>query len=57
MERAERWAREQGCWAIYLRSNVVREGAHAFYERLGYERVKMQLALRKALSREAPGAI
>lgn len=46
---AEEWAREHGCEAIGLRSNVIRERAHAFYERLGYRHVKTQKAFRKTL--------
>jgi GNAT superfamily N-acetyltransferase len=49
MQRAERWAREKRCWAVHLRSNVVRKRAHAFYERIGYSVVKTQLAFRKVL--------
>ena len=49
MERAEEWAREQACRMIGLRSNVIRERAHAFYERLGYNVIKTQKVFRKAL--------
>jgi GNAT superfamily N-acetyltransferase len=49
MGRAEEWAREKGCWAIHLRSNVIRKGAHGFYEALGYHNYKTQLAFRKVL--------
>lgn len=49
MEEAERWAREKGCKTVVVRSNVVREGAHAFYRALGYAPVKRQLVFRKAL--------
>ncbi len=49
MEQAERWAREKGCWAVYLRSNIVRKGAHAFYERIGYSNVKTSRVFRKVL--------
>jgi N-acetylglutamate synthase-like GNAT family acetyltransferase len=49
MERAERWARAQGCAAVFLRSNVVREAAHVFYERIGYRHVKTQRAFRRRL--------
>jgi len=47
--RAEQWAREQGCQAIGLRSNVIRGRAHAFYEREGYEHFKTQKSFRKIL--------
>jgi GNAT superfamily N-acetyltransferase len=49
LARAEEWAREAGCQAIGLRSNVIRERAHAFYERHGYMHVKTQKAFRKQL--------
>jgi GNAT superfamily N-acetyltransferase len=49
LERAEQWAREKGCRAVRLRSNVIRTRAHAFYERHGYEHVKTQKAFRKNL--------
>lgn len=49
LERAERWACENGCRAIGLRSNVIRNRAHAFYERHGYAHVKTQKAFRKQL--------
>jgi GNAT superfamily N-acetyltransferase len=49
LARAEAWARENGCHAIGLRSNVIRDRAHAFYERHGYAHVKTQKAFRKRL--------
>ena len=49
LARAERWAREKGCRAIGLRSNVIRVRAHAFYERHGYKHVKTQKSFRKDL--------
>lgn len=47
--RSEEWARERGCGAIGLRSNVIRERAHKFYERRGYQHVKTQKSFRKQL--------
>jgi GNAT superfamily N-acetyltransferase len=47
--RAEQWAREKGCRAIGLRSNVIRGRAHAFYERHGYKHTKTQKSFRKDL--------
>jgi GNAT superfamily N-acetyltransferase len=44
---AETWAREQGCQAIRVRSNVIRERAHAFYERSGFREIKTQKVLEK----------
>jgi N-acetylglutamate synthase-like GNAT family acetyltransferase len=49
MQQAEHWARAKKCWAVYLRSNLVRKGAHIFYERIGYSNVKTLLAFRKIL--------
>lgn len=49
VERGEAWARERGLPAIGVRSNVVRERAHSFYERLGYSVVKSQKVFRKNL--------
>ncbi|HTU35430.1 MAG TPA: GNAT family N-acetyltransferase [Candidatus Acidoferrum sp.] len=47
LERAEQWTREEGYATVGVRSNVIRDRAHAFYERLGYEHVKTQKAFRK----------
>src|SRR5262249_15427846 len=46
---AEEWARYKGCKSMSVRSNVVRERAHAFYLRAGYEHYKSQKAFRKKL--------
>jgi GNAT superfamily N-acetyltransferase len=50
LARAEEWTREQGCDVVGLRSNVIRERAHAFYIREGYECTKTQKTFRKRLS-------
>jgi GNAT superfamily N-acetyltransferase len=47
MQRAEEWAAEHDCRAVYLRSNVVRTWAHTFYETLGYHLLKTQKAFLK----------
>jgi GNAT superfamily N-acetyltransferase len=49
LEAAEEWARRHGCRGMNVRSNVIRERAHGFYERNGYEHYKTQKAFRKAL--------
>jgi len=49
MEKAEQWARQKGCVLVYLRSNVIRHDAHAFYEHLGYEHTKSQRMYQKRL--------
>jgi GNAT superfamily N-acetyltransferase len=46
---AEDWAREQGCKSMSVRSNVIRERAHQFYEHNGYEHYKTQKSFRKPL--------
>jgi GNAT superfamily N-acetyltransferase len=49
LEAAEDWARKHGCPSMSVRSNVIRERAHKFYERQGYEHYKTQKAFRKLL--------
>jgi GNAT superfamily N-acetyltransferase len=51
VEAATEWATGQGYRAIRVRSNVVRERAHSFYERLGFARVKSQVVFVKQLDR------
>ena len=46
---AEDWARKHGCKDMSVRSNVIRERAHKFYERNGYEHYKTQKSFRKRL--------
>jgi GNAT superfamily N-acetyltransferase len=49
LEAAEAWARKKKCEGMSVRSNVIRERAHAFYERNGYEHYKTQKSFRKPL--------
>lgn len=49
LQAAETWARKHGCPSMSVRSNVLRERAHAFYQRQGYEHYKTQKAFRKTL--------
>ena len=49
LDAAEKWARGKKCVNMSVRSNVVRERAHVFYERNGYEHYKTQKAFRKPL--------
>lgn len=51
LARAEAWALERGASYVRLRSNVVRDRAHAFYLREGYEHYKSQKAFRKPLKK------
>jgi GNAT superfamily N-acetyltransferase len=45
----EKWARGKRCKSMSVRSNVLRERAHGFYLRNGYEHYKTQKAFRKEL--------
>jgi N-acetylglutamate synthase-like GNAT family acetyltransferase/heme-degrading monooxygenase HmoA len=47
---AEAWARAHGFAEMHVRSNVVRDRAHAFYERCGYRSPKSQRVFIKPLS-------
>jgi GNAT superfamily N-acetyltransferase len=44
MTAAECWASELGCVLLEVTSNVRRHDAHAFYERIGYERTSYRFA-------------
>lgn len=46
---AEQWSREHGCAQLRVRSNVLREDAHRFYEREGHLRLKTQVLFGKSL--------
>jgi GNAT superfamily N-acetyltransferase len=47
LARAEAWAVVQDVELVQLRSNVIRERAHGFYLRAGYERVKASYLFRR----------
>jgi len=49
VEAAEAWARDRALPRIRVRSNILRERTHAFYERLGYETTKAQKVFDKSL--------
>jgi GNAT superfamily N-acetyltransferase len=49
LDAAEKWARARRCQSMSVRSNVVRDRAHGFYLRHGYEHYKTQKAFRKKL--------
>ncbi|HXX15075.1 MAG TPA: GNAT family N-acetyltransferase [Candidatus Eremiobacteraceae bacterium] len=49
LQAAEKWAKKNACTGMSVRSNVIREHAHAFYLRNGYEHYKTQKAFRKPL--------
>jgi GNAT superfamily N-acetyltransferase len=49
LEAAETWAKKRKCTGMSVRSNVIRERAHAFYLGHGYEHYKTQKAFRKKI--------
>jgi GNAT superfamily N-acetyltransferase len=49
IRQIEQWVREKGCDTIYVRSNVMRERVHVFYQALGYENIKTSMTFRKVL--------
>lgn len=48
---AEAWARSRGVTRLRLRSNIVREEAHAFYLRTGFIRTKTSHVFEKIIGR------
>jgi GNAT superfamily N-acetyltransferase len=50
VDAAESWAAAQGCQTLRVRSRIVRERAHAFYERNGFQRIKTQHCFEKRLA-------
>jgi N-acetylglutamate synthase-like GNAT family acetyltransferase len=46
----EAWAHNRGLPEVSVRSNVLRESSHPFYEKHGYRRVKTQHAYRKTVA-------
>jgi GNAT superfamily N-acetyltransferase len=50
LEHACAWAAARSYERLRLRSNVVREGAHAFYEHFGFEKSKASYAFERRLS-------
>jgi GNAT superfamily N-acetyltransferase len=49
LDGAARWAADHGFDRLRVRSNVIREDAHRFYEREGFHRVKTQVVLDRRL--------
>lgn len=45
----EAWAKEQGCKRLVVKSNVMRQGTHAFYQAVGYTAIKRQVVFEKSL--------
>lgn len=51
LDTAEDWAKTQGCDQVTLCSNITREGAHQFYQTIGYKLTKTQYTFKKELSK------
>jgi len=49
IQAGEDWARKKRCVNLHVRSNVIRERAHAFYERQGLVHYKTSKVFRKPL--------
>lgn len=49
VERAEQWARERRVQKVRVRSNIIRDRARNFYERLGYTVTKTQNVFDKTI--------
>jgi N-acetylglutamate synthase-like GNAT family acetyltransferase len=52
VEAANEWAAGHGFRTLRVRSNVVRERTHRFYERLGFARIKSQVAFARPIDPE-----
>ena len=53
LERAEKWGREHGAQKMRVRSREARGGAHRFYEREGYKKIKTSLVFEKSIAHRA----
>ena len=49
LDAAESWARQRGCTSLRLLSNIIRERAHQFYQRAGYDILKTEYVFQKQL--------
>lgn len=49
LAESERWAREQRCGVVRLRSSAGRTAAHRFYEHAGYTNIKTQYTFVKSV--------
>lgn len=49
----EAWAAGEGLAILVVRSNVIRDAAHAFYRQLGYQAAKSQHVFQKTLAGHA----
>ncbi|AUB41847.1 Ribosomal protein S18 acetylase RimI and related acetyltransferases [Nostoc flagelliforme CCNUN1] len=49
MQQIEQWASLTGCDSVLLRSNIKRQEAHSFYEKIGYTNIKQSVTFYKKL--------
>jgi len=49
MQHIEEWATLVGCEGVILRSNIKRQEAHLFYEKIGYKNIKQSVTFYKKL--------
>jgi len=49
MQYIEEWATLVGCEGVILRSNIKRQEAHLFYEKIGYTNIKQSITFYKKL--------
>lgn len=54
MKMCEDWSVKEGYGILRLRSGISREVAHMFYEKIGYENVKLQKVFEKKLKVNEP---
>lgn len=54
VRRIEEWGRREGAVEISVRCQIHRDGAHRFYEELGYLNVKTQHVFRRRLETDPP---
>lgn len=51
LQSVEDWAMEHRCRSVLVRSNVIRQAAHRFYENRGYSLIKQSMVFCKPLER------
>ncbi|QSV61870.1 MAG: GNAT family N-acetyltransferase [Dolichospermum sp. DL01] len=49
MQHIEEWATLAGCEGVIFRSNIKRQEAHLFYEKIGYTNIKQSVTFYKKL--------
>jgi hypothetical protein len=50
MQYIEQWALLNNCQGVLIHSNIKRQEAHSFYERIGYTNIKQSLTFQKVLT-------